>query len=106
MAIRRYIQQLTAAHTAEKVDLNLRIENMRVLVSREHAEALVDRYEQGRREALQGLPVDALIYATLLLRLEAGNIESVVSSKTVSTYDRQISRLIESVRAAQQEETK
>ena len=52
------------------------------------------------------VPVDALIYATLLLRLEAGNMESVVSSKTVSEYDRQISRLIESVRAAQQEKTK
>lgn len=67
---------------------------------------LVEAKEQGRRKALQGLPVDALIYATLLLRLEAGNIESVVSSKTVSTYERAISRLVESIRAAQQEETK
>lgn len=62
--------------------------------------------EQGRREALQGLPVDALIYAALLLRLDTGNIESVVNSKTVSEYEREISRLIESVRAAQQEKTK
>ena len=52
------------------------------------------------------LPVDALIYAALLLRLDTGNIESVVNSKTVSEYEREISRLIESVRAAQQEKTK
>ena len=66
---------------------------------------LVEATEQGRREALQGLPVDALIYATLLLRLDTGNIESVVSSKTVSEYEREISRWVESARAAQQEKT-
>jgi hypothetical protein len=49
------------------------------------------------------LPVDALIYAALLLRLDTGNIESVVNSKTVSEYEREISRLVESARAAQQE---
>jgi hypothetical protein len=49
------------------------------------------------------LPVEALIYAALLLRLDTGNIESVVNSKTVSEYEREISRLVESARAAQQE---
>ena len=91
-------EQLTAAHAAELNNLHAKIGDLLAISAAAK--------EQGRREALQGLPVDALIYATLLLRLEAGNIKSVVSSKTVSTYDRQISRLVESARAAQQEETK
>jgi len=72
----------------------------------DQAKELLRDKEQGRREALMGMPVDALIYAALLLRLDTGNIESVVNSKTVSEYEREISRLIESVRAAQQEKTK
>jgi hypothetical protein len=134
--VRSRMEQLTAAHAAElakykaledAVDHELAISLEATISSypsaKEAVKQLLDWHseiaidprvssaaraliEQGRQEALQGLPVDALIYATLLLRLEAGNIESVVSSKTVSTYDRQISRLIESVRAAQQEETK
>ena len=112
-------EQLTAAHAAELADLRQQVrdskdwerntaeENVRlvgVIARKNGAEELAEA--KGRREALQGLPVDALIYATLLLRLEAGNIESVVSSKTVSTYEREISRLVESARAAQQEKTK
>jgi hypothetical protein len=67
---------------------------------------LVEAEAKGRREALMGMPVEALIYAALLLRLDTGNIESVVNSKTVSEYEREISRLVESARAAQQEKTK
>ena len=91
-------EQLTAAHAAELNNLHAQIGDLLALSA--------TAKEQGRREALMGMPVDALIYAALLLRLDTGNLESVVNSKTVSEYDRQISRLIESVRAAQQEKTK
>ena len=108
-----------ASHAAELADLRQQVrdskdwerntaeENVRlvgVIARKNGAEELAEA--KGRREALMGMPVDALIYAALLLRLDTGNLESVVNSKTVSEYDRQISRLIESVRAAQQEKTK
>jgi len=90
-----YVHQLTAAHAAELANLHAKIGDLLAISA--------TAKEQGRREALMGMPVDALIYAALLLRLDTGNIESVVNSKTVSEYEREISRLVESARAAQQE---
>jgi len=90
-------KELIAVHAAELANLHAKIGDLLAISA--------TAKEQGRREALMGMPVDALIYAALLLRLDTGNLESVVNSKTVSEYEREISRLVESARAAQQEET-